>query len=194
MTDKELHKLGRRELLQLLLAQGREAEKAKAKLAEVQEEMAQLEEGYERLKNRLNDKDAQILQLRESLQAHRQNQGLPPEEELRMDFAQVRVNEGGPAVPPVRPPAAYAPPRPVYAPPPAPLRASAPPPQSAPSAGRRPRHAQVEPPPAAPAGREPRTARDPQPPRVMEVVQIVQGRMQPQSRMILRPQRVEEGS
>lgn len=184
MTDRELHKLGRRELLQLLLAQGREAEKAKAKLAEVQEEMAQLEEGYERLKNRLNDKDAQILQLRESLQAQRQGQGLMPEEELGMDFAQVRGSE---------PPAAARPPRPapVYSPPPW----SAPAPQRpAPAGGKGPRHAQGGGEPSPPRPREARPAREPQAPRVMEVVQVVQGKLQPQSRMLLRPQRIEEGS
>lgn len=184
MTDKELHKLGRRELLQLLLAQGREAEKAKAKLAEVQEEMAQLEEGYERLKNRLNDKDAQILQLRESLQARRQGQGFAPEEELHMDFAQVR---GGESLPSAPPPVAPPQPRAVYPPP---QLAAAPRPPAAAAGGRKPRHAQGSgaPAPAPPAG-EARQA-----PRVMEVVQIVGGKLQPQSRMLLRPQRVEEGT
>ena len=57
MTDKELHKLGRREMLQLMLAQGREAEKAKQELADTQEKLRQLEESYERLKRRLDDKD-----------------------------------------------------------------------------------------------------------------------------------------
>ena len=69
MTDKELHKLGRRELLQLMLAQGREAEKAKQELAEVQDKLQQLEESYERLKRRLDDKDTQIHKLRAALQS-----------------------------------------------------------------------------------------------------------------------------
>ena len=69
MTDKELHKLGRRELLQLMLAQGREAEKAKQELAEVQDKLQQLEESYERLKRRLDDKDTQIHKLRTALQS-----------------------------------------------------------------------------------------------------------------------------
>lgn len=75
MTDKELHKLGRRELLQLMLAQGREAEKAKQELAETQEEFEQLEEGYERLKQRLDDKDAQIHKLRAALQTMQDDAG-----------------------------------------------------------------------------------------------------------------------
>ncbi len=69
MTDKELHKLGRREMLQLMLAQGREAEKAKQELADTQEKLRQLEESYERLKRRLDDKDAQIHKLRSALQS-----------------------------------------------------------------------------------------------------------------------------
>lgn len=68
MTDKELHKLSRREMLQLMLAQGREAEKAKQELADTLEKMHQLEESYERLKRRLDDKDAQIHKLRAALQ------------------------------------------------------------------------------------------------------------------------------
>lgn len=75
MTDKELHKLSRRELLQLMLAQGREAEKAKQELAETQEELKQLEEGYERLKRRLDDKDAQIHKLRAALQSVQDDPG-----------------------------------------------------------------------------------------------------------------------
>lgn len=193
MTDKELHKLGRRELLQLLLAQGREAEKAKAKLAEVQEEMGKLEEGYERLKNRLNDKDAQILQLRESLQAQRQRQGFEPEEDFGMDFAQVRG--GGQVMPPAQPVfeqpprAAYDPRRQAYAsPPPRPQQR-----EEGAFGARRPRHAQGQeaPPPAPPPVRG---ARVQQAPRVLEVVQVVQGKLQPQSRMLLRPQRAEDGS
>lgn len=75
MTDKELHKLGRRELLQLMLAQGREAERAKAELAETLEKLGQLEAGYERLKRRLDDKDAQIHKLRSALQAMQEAPG-----------------------------------------------------------------------------------------------------------------------
>lgn len=67
MTDKELHKLGRRELLQLLLAQAREAEEAKQSLKETQQKLSELEEGYERLKHRLDDKDIRILKLRNAL-------------------------------------------------------------------------------------------------------------------------------
>ena len=52
-----------------MLAQGREAEKAKQELAEVQDKLQQLEESYERLKRRLDDKDTQIHKLRAALQS-----------------------------------------------------------------------------------------------------------------------------
>lgn len=77
VTDKELHKLGRKELLQLLVAQSREADNARQKLAETQEELGQLQETYERLRGRLDDKDAQIRKLREIIRQERQAQGLP---------------------------------------------------------------------------------------------------------------------
>lgn len=83
MTDKELHKLGRRDLLQLMLAQGREAERAKKELAEAQDKLAQLEAGYERLKRRLDEKDAMILKLRSSL---KNVWGPGPEMELPLTF------------------------------------------------------------------------------------------------------------
>lgn len=71
MTDKELQKLGRRELLQLLLDQAKEAERLGRMLKETDEQLKQMEEGYERLRDRLDHKDAQIHELRESLEAER---------------------------------------------------------------------------------------------------------------------------
>ena len=65
MTDKELQKLGRRELLQLLLDQAKEAERLGRMLKETDEQLKQMEEGYERLRDRLDHKDAQIHELRE---------------------------------------------------------------------------------------------------------------------------------
>ena len=46
MTDKELQKLGRRELLQLLLDQAKEAERLGRMLKETDEQLKQMEEGY----------------------------------------------------------------------------------------------------------------------------------------------------
>lgn len=71
MTNKELQKLGRRELLQLLLDQAKEADRLGKLLKANDEQLKQLEEGYERLRDRLDKKDAQIHQLKDELQAER---------------------------------------------------------------------------------------------------------------------------
>lgn len=164
MTDKELHKLGRRELLQLMLAQGREAEKAKQELAETLEQLNKVEEGYERLRHRLDEKDAQIHKLREALKAERKGRLAAELEPL-------------PAVDDhFKPPKSATAPRPAPAPPrraePAPKVAPAPPPA----------------PPRAPAQKGPRHARPNDGAQVLEVVQIVKGKMQPGSQMLLRKQ------
>ena len=63
MTDRELQKLGRRELLQLLLEQAKESERLRKQVGELEEQLRQTEEGYERLRDRLDSKDAQIHEL-----------------------------------------------------------------------------------------------------------------------------------
>ena len=72
MTDKELQKLGRRELLQMLLEQAKEAERLGALLKESEEKYRELEDNYERLRGRLDKKDAQIHNLRATLQTERE--------------------------------------------------------------------------------------------------------------------------
>lgn len=71
MTNKELQKLGRRELLQLLLEQAKEAERLGKMLKENDQQLKQLEESYERLRDRLDKKDAQIHELKDALEAER---------------------------------------------------------------------------------------------------------------------------
>lgn len=71
MTNRELQKLGRRELLQLLLEQAKESERLGKLLKENDEQLKQLEESYERLRERLDKKDAQIHELKDALQAER---------------------------------------------------------------------------------------------------------------------------
>lgn len=66
MTDKELQKLGRRELLQLLLDQAKEAEQLRVELAGANERAREMEDTFERLRERLNEKDAQIRDLQET--------------------------------------------------------------------------------------------------------------------------------
>lgn len=92
MTDKELHKLGRRELLQLLLQQGREAEEQRLQLVETEEQLRQLEENYERLRKRLDQKDEQIHQLRDTLEAERTKREIKLEEAGSIAEAALRLN------------------------------------------------------------------------------------------------------
>lgn len=66
MTDKELQKLGRRDLLQLLLDQAQEAERLRQELSAANERMGEMEETFQRLRERLNDKDGQILEMEET--------------------------------------------------------------------------------------------------------------------------------
>ena len=64
MTEKEFHKLKRQDILRLLLAQVKEAEELRSRLSETEGRLIVAEEGYERLKGRLDDKDAQINKLK----------------------------------------------------------------------------------------------------------------------------------
>lgn len=64
MTDKELRKLRRQDLLQLLLAQGKETAALQESLEEKKREYDELLAGNERLKDKLNEKDALIEKLK----------------------------------------------------------------------------------------------------------------------------------
>lgn len=92
MTDKEMHKLSRRELLQLLLTQGRDTEKLRKSLEEIQGEYQKLTENYERLKKRLDHKDEQIHGLRETLQKERTNRRIELDEAGSIAEAALRLN------------------------------------------------------------------------------------------------------
>ncbi len=67
MTEKELHKLKRHDLLLLLVGQGRETHKLKDRLEAAQRTIDSANELTERLKGRLNEKDAQIDRLKDRL-------------------------------------------------------------------------------------------------------------------------------
>ena len=74
MADKELRRLKRRELLQMLLMECEEAEKLsqesvrlKEQLDAMQEQMATVMESYERLKKKLDVKDARLNQKDEKI-------------------------------------------------------------------------------------------------------------------------------
>lgn len=68
MTDKELQKLGRGDLLKLLLEQVNTVEQTGRELEDLRERAEDLEETYERLRERLNQKDARIHELQEAIQ------------------------------------------------------------------------------------------------------------------------------
>ncbi len=75
MVDKELRKLNRRELLQILLIQCEEAEKIQKETDAMKEELDTMRESYERLKKkldikdeRLNQKDAKIAELNREIE------------------------------------------------------------------------------------------------------------------------------
>lgn len=75
MASKELRKLNRKELLQMLLVQCEETERVQREMDETNVRMAEMEESYERLKiklnikdQRLNEKDAKIAELRQTIE------------------------------------------------------------------------------------------------------------------------------
>lgn len=75
MADKELKKLKRRELLQMLLIQCEESERLQGELDEITTEHEAMSESYERLKvklsvkdDRLNQKDAKIAELKKEIE------------------------------------------------------------------------------------------------------------------------------
>ncbi len=67
MTEKELHKLRRQDLLQMLVAQGREVTRRKVAAEELENSLRLSEESNERLKHRLDEKDETIEKLKHRL-------------------------------------------------------------------------------------------------------------------------------
>lgn len=83
VTDKELQKLNRRELLQLLLEQAQESEHLRGELAAAEERAREMDETFTRLRQRLNDKDTQIEEQEETFARLRQ----------RLDQKDARIRE-----------------------------------------------------------------------------------------------------
>lgn len=69
MTEKELHRLRRQDLLQLLLSQGKEALELQAKLNDTSSALIQTKADYDRLREKLDEKDALIEKLKGRLDA-----------------------------------------------------------------------------------------------------------------------------
>ncbi len=81
MAEKELRRLKRRELLQMLLIQCEETERLQQELDEIKEQFAVMAESYERLKKkldikdeRLNQKDASIAELKAEIEELKKKQ------------------------------------------------------------------------------------------------------------------------
>lgn len=92
MTTKELHRLKRRELLQLLLAQSEEAEEIRKKLEETSAELELTASNYERLRKRLDQKDAQIAELRATIEEERTKRRIELDDAGNIAEAALRLN------------------------------------------------------------------------------------------------------
>jgi hypothetical protein len=67
MTEKELHKLSRHDLLHLLLTEVKENGSLQGQLEEVRNELEQTQESNDRLKIRINEREEQVQRLKEKL-------------------------------------------------------------------------------------------------------------------------------
>jgi predicted RNase H-like nuclease (RuvC/YqgF family) len=107
MTEKELHKLRKQDLLQLLLAQGREAAELQEQITKLSASLEETEAGNERLKakldekdelieklkSRLDEKDARITKMREIMRAWRANRQIELEEAGSIAEAALKLNK-----------------------------------------------------------------------------------------------------
>ncbi len=92
MTQKELHRLRRRDILQLLLVQSEETEQLRKQLAETQETLRATEANYEKLRKRLDHKDEQIHRLRDTLEEQRNHRRIELEAAGSIAEAALRLN------------------------------------------------------------------------------------------------------
>ena len=99
MGNKELRRLKRRDLLQMLLAQCEETERLQKELDETRAELETLQEGYERLKKkldikdeRLNQKDAKIAELKVAVEEIQASRVIELEEAGSIAEAALRLN------------------------------------------------------------------------------------------------------
>ncbi len=92
MTQKELQKLRRQDLLELLLAQGEEYKRTTAELEECRKKLESLEVTYERVRKRLDVKDAIIHELKESLETERLEKQIKLEDAGSIAEASLKLN------------------------------------------------------------------------------------------------------
>jgi hypothetical protein len=96
MTDRELRKLRRQDLLQLLLDQGREFERQRQQSREFEMNLIQSEATCERLKSRLDDKDSQIERLKGRLdKKDAQLRELREMLERQQNFRRIEIEKAG---------------------------------------------------------------------------------------------------
>ena len=106
MTEKELHRLGRKDLLQLMVTQGREAltlqeelDSSHVKNAELDATLTRLKEKLdekdaliEKLKGRLDQKDARIRDLEDEMAEWKKSRRIELEEAGSIAEASLRLN------------------------------------------------------------------------------------------------------
>ena len=92
MTDRELRRLNRRDLLRILVEQVKETEKSKLELEEVTARLEELDQNYERLRKRLDQKDLRIHELTDILQAERTKREIELREAGSIAEAALRLN------------------------------------------------------------------------------------------------------
>lgn len=99
MADRELRKLKRRELLQMLLVQCEETERLQRESDEIKEEYGKMMESYTRLKRkldikdaRLNQKDAKIAELKQTIEEMSASKAIELEEAGSIAEAAIRIN------------------------------------------------------------------------------------------------------
>lgn len=96
MTEKDLHRLRRQEILQLLLEQVKEAEQLQTSLSGIREQLQEAEALSERLKTRLNEKDEQIEHLKARLdQKDERIKNLKRQLEQRQSDQKIRLEQAG---------------------------------------------------------------------------------------------------
>ncbi len=99
MEEKELRRLNRRELLKMLVVQCEETERLQQEADETRKRLEALEESYERLKTklnikdeRLNQKDARIAELTETIEEMKASREIELEEAGSIAEAALRLN------------------------------------------------------------------------------------------------------
>lgn len=93
MTSKELRRLSRQELLQLLLALSEDFEELKRSLSDTREELKDVMDTYERLRKRLDRKDEKIHELQDALEAERNRRSIELSEVGNIAEAALRLNK-----------------------------------------------------------------------------------------------------